>query len=122
MFLYTSDFSSLTHYIIEHFVKNKNIAIDATLGNGYDTNFLSEKFKNVIAFDIQKEACEKYLEHKNSNVTIINDSHNKFKEYINSKSFSILKFKLSIVSLSNFKVFSLPNKWYNSCKFITICL
>ena len=85
MFLYTSDFSSLTHYIIEHFVKNKNIAIDATLGNGYDTNFLSEKFKNVIAFDIRKEACEKYLEHKNSNVTIINDSHNKFKEYINSK-------------------------------------
>lgn len=82
MFTYTSDFSSLTHHIIESFVKEKKVAIDATLGNGLDTNFLSEKFEFVYAFDIQKNACEKYMENKRQNVEVINDSHHRFLKYI----------------------------------------
>ncbi len=82
MFKYVSDISNLAHYIIERFVDNKDIAIDATLGNGYDTDFLSEKFNKVYSFEIQKEACDTYVENKKDNVAIINDSHHKFKEYI----------------------------------------
>ena len=66
------------------YVKNKNVAIDATLGNGYDCDFLSSCFKKVYAFEIQKEACEKYID-KNNNVIIINESHHKIDKFINEE-------------------------------------
>ena len=37
MFKYVSDISDLSHSIIENHLEKKIIAIDATLGNGYDT-------------------------------------------------------------------------------------
>lgn len=82
MFTYTADFSSLTHYIIKNFVKEKSVAIDGTLGNGFDTDFLADNFKLVYAFDIQKIACETYKQKEKQNVLVINDSHHKFLEYI----------------------------------------
>lgn len=84
MFKYVSDVSILSHNIIKEYVKNKNVAIDATLGNGYDCDFLSLCFKKVYAFEIQKEACEKYID-KNNNVIIINESHHKIDKFINEK-------------------------------------
>ncbi|MCI9070182.1 class I SAM-dependent methyltransferase [Clostridium sp.] len=84
MFKYVSDVSILSHNIIKEYVKNKNVAIDATLGNGYDCDFLSSCFKKVYAFEIQKEACEKYID-KNNNVIIINESHHKIDKFINEK-------------------------------------
>ena len=65
MFKYVSDVSILSHNIIREYVKDKNIAVDATLGNGYDCDFLSSCFKKVYAFEIQKEACEKYIDKNN---------------------------------------------------------
>jgi methylase of polypeptide subunit release factors len=46
--------------IRDHFEnREKCIAIDATCGNGYDTQFLAESgFRRVIGFDIQKRAIE----------------------------------------------------------------
>ena len=44
MFKYVSDVSNIYHNIITSFIENKNIAIDATLGNGHDCDFLSELF------------------------------------------------------------------------------
>ena len=84
MFIYVSDVSILSHNIIKEYVKNKNVAIDATLGNGYDCDFLSSCFKKVYAFEIQKEACEKYID-KNNNVIIINESHHKIDKFINEE-------------------------------------
>ena len=84
MFKYVSDVSILAHNIIKSYVEDKNIAIDATLGNGYDCDFLSSYFKKVYAFEIQKEACEKYID-KNNNVKIINESHHKIDEFINEE-------------------------------------
>ncbi|CUU45697.1 hypothetical protein [Clostridium beijerinckii] len=37
---YVSDISMISHYIIKEFLQNRSVAIDATLGNGYDTDFL----------------------------------------------------------------------------------
>lgn len=82
MFKYVGDISNISHYIVSEFLENKNIAIDATLGNGYDTDFLSKKFIKVYSFEIQEEACIKYSEKKAENVTIINDSHHLLKKYV----------------------------------------
>lgn len=73
MYKYVNDISEISHNIIKEYVKNKNIAIDCTLGNGYDTDFLSNNFNKVYSFDIQEEACKKYKPSKN--VKIINTSH-----------------------------------------------
>lgn len=83
MFKYVSDVSKISHYIIDIFVNNKEIAVDATLGNGYDTDFLSRSFKKVYSFDIQKCACDNYAEKHRLNVKVINDSHHLLKQYIN---------------------------------------
>lgn len=82
MFRYTSSISDLSHNIIDNFVINKNVAIDATLGNGYDTDFLSLKFNKVFSFEIQKISCDSYKEKSRDNVKIINDSHHLFDNYI----------------------------------------
>lgn len=85
MFTYTADFSSLTHNIIKNFINEKKVAIDGTLGNGFDTDFLADNFEIVYAFDIQKIACDKYKKNQKKNVVVINDSHHKFLEYINEE-------------------------------------
>lgn len=82
MFKYVGDISKISHYIISEFLNDKNIAVDATLGNGYDTDFLSRNFNKVYSFEIQEEACENYSERKTDNVYIINDSHHLLKKYI----------------------------------------
>ncbi|QAA32600.1 tRNA (mnm(5)s(2)U34)-methyltransferase [Clostridium manihotivorum] len=82
MFKYVGDISNLTHYIIENFLDNKEVAIDATLGNGHDSDFLSELFKEVISFDIQEMAVKKYAEKDKANVKLILDSHEFLEKYI----------------------------------------
>lgn len=82
MFKYVGNISDLSHHIIKNFVLNKEVAIDGTLGNGYDSDFLSENFKKVYSFDIQEEACNKYKEKNITNVDVIHDSHHLFKNYI----------------------------------------
>ncbi|MBS5927797.1 MAG: class I SAM-dependent methyltransferase [Clostridium sp.] len=82
MFKYVGDISEISHHIINNFLENKNVAIDGTLGNGYDTDFLSENFNRVYSFDVQKIACDNYKGKNKENVNVINDSHHKFKEYI----------------------------------------
>ena len=84
MFKYVSDVSVLAHNIISEYVENKNVAVYENLGNGYDCDFLYLFFKKVYAFEIQKEACEKYID-KNNNVIIINESHHKIDEFVNEE-------------------------------------
>ncbi len=84
MFKYVGDISLISHYIIKEFLENKDVAIDATLGNGYDTDFLSENFKEVYSFEIQKCACENYVKRKNKNVNVINESHDLLKKYVST--------------------------------------
>lgn len=85
MYRYVGNISDLAHDIIKKYVLNKNIAIDATLGNGYDTDFLVKNFSEVYAFDIQSEPCKRYKERNISNVQVINDSHHLFNKYIKTE-------------------------------------
>ena len=70
-----------------------DVAIDATVGNGHDTLFLSQlvgKTGHVYGFDIQQEAinnAQKLLKEKVSddNVTLILDSHSNAFNYVDEK-------------------------------------
>lgn len=83
MFKYVGDISKQAQFIIKNYVENKEVAIDGTLGNGYDTDFLKDNFKRVYSFEIQEEPCKVYSEKGYENVKVINDSHHLFKKYIN---------------------------------------
>lgn len=64
-----------------------DIAIDATLGNGHDSLFLSSLFNKIYAFDIQELAIKrskKRLENID-NIDIILDSYINFDNYIFEK-------------------------------------
>ena len=82
MFKYVSGVTELSHDIIEKYVLNKNIAVDCTLGNGHDTDFLYPLFNKVYAFEIQKDPAENYLKKNIENVEVINDGHENINKYI----------------------------------------
>ena len=77
------------HFILTH-LKEGDIAVDFTMGNGHDTEFLSKTVGengHVYAFDVQKQAIESTAAHlKNSgcpdNCTLILDSHHNVKKYV----------------------------------------
>src|SRR5690625_2641713 len=78
-----------SHELLKKVVKEKDIVIDATCGNGNDTLVLSElvgENGHVYAFDIQKQAIEntktKLNQHNKKNVTYIHDSHAHLSSYI----------------------------------------
>lgn len=85
MFKYVGDISKIAQSIIISYSASFNTAVDATLGNGYDTDFLSRNFKKVYSFDIQESAIKNYESKKKDNTVLIVDSHENFKTYINEK-------------------------------------
>lgn len=85
MYKYVGDISNIAHDIIKNNCLEYEVAIDATLGNGYDSDFLSTFFKKVICFEIQETAIDYYNKHKKENVTIISDSHENISLYIKNK-------------------------------------
>ncbi|VEU80778.1 tRNA (mnm(5)s(2)U34)-methyltransferase [Haploplasma axanthum] len=70
----------LTHLLLLDYLNKDTIAIDMTLGNGFDTLFLAKKSKHVYSYDIQEKAflnSKKLLdENKITNVTFLKESHN----------------------------------------------
>lgn len=67
--------TDLAKQILIENVQDKNISVDFTLGRGNDTLFLSENFKSVYSFDIQKECIEDFEKRNIENVKLIFDSH-----------------------------------------------
>lgn len=76
-------------FILEH-LHEGDVAVDFTMGNGHDTEFLSRtvgESGRVYAFDIQASAVEstrKNLEKADcpNNYTLIHDSHHNVKNYV----------------------------------------
>lgn len=83
MYKYVGDISLLSHSIILQYGCKFHCAVDGTLGNGHDTDFLAKHFDKVYAFDIQRLATDNYLKKANNTTIIINDSHEKILQYIN---------------------------------------
>ena len=75
------------HELIANCTTKLDVTIDATVGSGKDTIFLSRISKKVYGFDIQKEALEaaqKLLDQENrNNVSLILDGHENIDKYVN---------------------------------------
>ncbi len=77
------------NFILAH-LKEGDVAVDFTMGNGYDTLFLSQtvgKEGKVYAFDIQASALESTRDRliqngAPENYTLIHDSHHNVKNYV----------------------------------------
>lgn len=91
-----------THEIMLSTAK-KNVAIDATLGNGYDTLFLANHYNKVIGIDIQPLAIKRSKEKLNDykNVEIYLDDFNNIKNY---KYANLIIFNLGFLPGSNKKI------------------
>lgn len=82
--------TKLLHLLLNNFLKEGQIAVDATAGNGYDTLFLAQQVGpsgRVYAFDIQNEALDKAKKllachNYSERVKFILDSHDKLKYYV----------------------------------------
>lgn len=78
------------HFIMEH-LREGDVAVDFTMGNGNDTLFLSKavgESGRVFAFDIQEDALASTREHliangAPENYTLICASHHRVKEFVN---------------------------------------
>lgn len=94
---YLTNVTDLTKLINKEIIKEGYVAIDATVGNGYDTEYLAGKVGctgKVYGFDIQEKAIEntrKKLKEENllDNVELILDGHENMDDYINEKVDSI---------------------------------
>ena len=84
------DLLALQKFFILNHLKPGDTAVDFTMGNGHDTEFLSKtvgEAGHVYAFDIQADAVAstaKNLREWNApeNYTLINDSHHNAKNYL----------------------------------------
>lgn len=79
------------HRILAEYIKEGDIAVDCTAGNGHDTLFLARavgEAGRVYAFDVQKEAIENTSRLLTENgidmsmVSLIQDSHANLDEYL----------------------------------------
>ena len=78
------------HHILEEYIEEGDICIDATAGNGGDTEFLCQKVGetgNVYAFDVQEMAIShtrERLERANlsTRAKLIHDGHEKMQTYV----------------------------------------
>ena len=66
----------LAHLLLANQVKKDHILVDATMGNGHDTLYLSSLAQHVYSFDIQQKALDSTYEKVShlSNVSLILDS------------------------------------------------
>lgn len=78
----------LSHDFLKEILTEESIAVDATMGNGNDTAFLSRNAKKVYAFDIQEEAVlktQRRLEQEGlTNAQLILKGHENVAEYVDS--------------------------------------
>ena len=74
----------VAHEWIKGLVNADSIVIDATVGNGKDTSFLSNICHTVYAFDIQPQAIQnsKELNSHANNIIYICDSHEYITKYV----------------------------------------
>lgn len=132
MFSYAKDVSLMAQDIIKNYCENLNIAVDCTLGNGHDTDFLSKYFNKVYSFDIQEVAIKNYENNKPSNVILVHDSHEEIEKYIGNEAIDCFMYNLGFLPGGNKDITTKANSSLYSIKcalknlknkgIITICL
>lgn len=79
--------STYIHKYIKPLIRNTDIVVDMTVGNGNDTLYLCSLAKKVYGFDIQEEAINntKCKTKDFTNLILIKDNHNNVDKYIKEK-------------------------------------
>lgn len=111
MYKYFTNATTIASTIINNKVKNGDIVIDATIGNGKDTVLLARLVGDngkVYGFDIQKIAIDltqNALQENNllRRVILINDSHENIDNYI-SKKVDLVVFNLGYLPKGNHNI------------------
>ncbi|MGT2926823.1 class I SAM-dependent methyltransferase [Streptococcus cuniculipharyngis] len=73
------------HDFLAEILTPKSVAVDATMGQGFDTLFLAQRAGRVYAFDIQEQALamtQKRLGQQFTQVKLIHDSHERVADYV----------------------------------------
>lgn len=100
----------LSHDFLAEILTHQSIALDATMGNGYDTLFLAKHAKEVYAFDIQEIALkttkEKLSQLNVNHVHLILDSHENIDNYLSEIDVAI--FNLGYLPKSDKTVITKP--------------
>lgn len=108
---------AFAHEIIEKAIKQGEVAIDATCGNGNDTLLLSNitgASGHVYAFDVQAQAIEntrKLIAEKGlfQNVTYIHDSHERIDDYVKEAEIAGAIFNLGYLPRSDKTIITKPD-------------
>ena len=84
---YINKITEVNKIFLEKVIQKGVVAIDATLGNGYDTDFLCERFEKVYSFDVQEEAIKSTIkkverDDMTSRVELILDGHENLDAYV----------------------------------------
>jgi len=79
--------TELALLMCSQYADKEKTAVDATCGNGHDTLWMTDKFKKVYAFDVQKEAIDSTYRllkgnDADGNVVLIHDSHGNMEKYL----------------------------------------
>ncbi|WP_085523050.1 class I SAM-dependent methyltransferase [Tuberibacillus sp. Marseille-P3662] len=104
------------HMLLQQVISKGDTVVDATAGNGHDTEFLAKRVGEtgqVLAFDIQQAAIHSTkgrletsdLDHR---VTLINDSHERIDDYINEPVQAAI-FNLGYLPGGNTNIVTHPN-------------
>ena len=109
------------HHFLAEQVQAGDLCIDATMGNGHDTLFLSQQTGptgTVLAFDIQETALDStrqrlISEQAPDNVTLILDSHSNLSNYAKPNTVSCIVFNFGYLpsgdhAISTTKETSIP--------------
>lgn len=105
------------HHFITQQVKPGDLCIDATMGNGHDTELLcrlSGPQGKVLAFDIQEKArlqTEKRLQESDvpKNYQLILDSHSHIHQYATNNTVSCITFNLGYLPGGDHALSTTPN-------------
>ena len=49
----------MAHWMLKDIIKTNDVVVDATMGNGYETQFIAELVTNIYDFDVQEEEKKK---------------------------------------------------------------
>ncbi|SHH50170.1 class I SAM-dependent methyltransferase [Tepidibacter thalassicus] len=112
---YLTKVTDLTKIILENAIKEGDIVVDATVGNGHDTEYLARKVGEkgkVYGFDIQQIAIDKTKERLQKNglikrVSLILDGHENMDKYIREK-VSCIFFNLGYLPRGDHKLITKP--------------
>lgn len=112
---YLTKITDINKLYLDNVIKEGDIVVDATMGNGYDTKYLAQKVGEkgfVYSFDIQETALKstkKRLDKENlsSRVKLILDGHENMDKYVEGEVSCVL-FNLGYLPRADHNIITRP--------------